>query len=222
MNKAKRRGLALALTAVLLFGQTRTEAQISPTPDRNTTWGAVGTIALGLGAVSQLVMPRMFYADPEVTVGWKSRWHVSVLAPVATLTMLGVLNELAIKDMLKSDRPGCDDTNRGLAHCDTYGSPSTHAYGAFAALGHGVGVFLVDTTKWSGGKVTAGSLVGNVAIPFIAATVTAVSRGAGNWENTGQVLVGGTAGLMLGFVSGMAYSLMQRPECGYSGSLMCW
>ena len=29
-------------------------------------------------------MPRVFYADPEVTVGWKARWHVSVLAPIVT------------------------------------------------------------------------------------------------------------------------------------------
>ena len=26
-----------------------------------------------------MIMPRVFYSDPEVTAGWKARWHVSVL-----------------------------------------------------------------------------------------------------------------------------------------------
>ena len=52
--------------------------------------------------------------------------------------------------------------------------------------------------------------------------VTAIGRGVGNWETGGQVVLGGVTGLALGFLSGMTYSLMQRPECGYTGSLICW
>ena len=59
-------------------------------------------------AGTQLLMPRVFYSDPEVTVGWKARWHVSVLAPVMTLTALAVLNEHALKDSFEGFRPGCN------------------------------------------------------------------------------------------------------------------
>jgi len=171
---------------------------------------------------TQLFMPRVFYSDPEVTVGWKARWHVSVLAPVMTLTAIAAANEFALKDALKSQRPGCDDTNLGLAHCDSYGMLSTHVFAAGAALGHGVGVFVFDTVKWSDGRVNGYSLAGNVITPFILGAVTAVGRGVGNWETTGQIVAGGAVGLGFGFLSGMAYSLLQRPECGYTGNVICW
>jgi hypothetical protein len=44
----------------------------------------------------------------------------------------------------------------------------------------------------------------------------------GNWESGGQIVEGSLAGLGFGFLMGMTYSLMSRPECGYTGNLICW
>jgi hypothetical protein len=177
---------------------------------------------MGAALATQLLMPRVFYSDPEVTVGWKLRFHVSTLAPLMTLTGLTLLNEVAIKDLMKGSRPGCDDTNNGLPNCTSYGMVSSHSFATFAALGHGAAVFFTDTTKWSGGRINGWGLVGNVVLPFMLAGVTAVGRSAGNFESFGQIAAGGLSGLAIGFLSGVTYATMQRPECGYSGSLICW
>lgn len=212
----------LAMLGTLAVAGEASAQPVSPVPERDVTWQTVTGVTLALGAATQVFMPRVFYADPEVTVGWKGRFHVSVLAPVMTLTALAAFNEGTLKDAFKGRRPGCDASNDGLSHCDSYGMMSTHAFGAFAALGHGGAVFLFDTTKWSDGRFNGWGFVGNVATPFVLGLVTAIGRGAGNWEDGGQILLGGITGLGFGFLSGMAYSLMQRPECGYTGSLICW
>jgi hypothetical protein len=212
----------LALPAMLAIGSEAKAQAVSPVPERDVPWQTVTGVTLAAGATLQVLMPRVFYADPEVTVGWKGRWHVSALAPAMTLTALAALNELALKGALQGRRPGCDASNDGLPGCDTYGQLSTHAFGSFAALGHGGAVFLFDTLKWSDGRFNGWGFAGNVGVPFALGMVTAVGRSLGNWESGGQILLGGVAGLTLGFLSGMTYSLMQRPECGYTGSLICW
>lgn len=214
------RRLALLIPALLSFAPQNASAQSRP--DRDDNWAKVSTVSLVIGAGTELLMPRVFYADPEVTVGWKARWHVSVFAPSMTLLALAALNEYGLKDSFAGFRPGCNDDNKGIPECKTYGMMSTHAYGAFSALGQGAAVFLFDTTKWSHGKVNAGSIVGHVAVPLLSAGLTAIARGQSNYETTGQILAGGGAGLVTGFLMGTAYALMQRPECGYSGSLICW
>jgi hypothetical protein len=211
----------IAGCATLLFAAPA-DAQVSPVPNRDKTWQTVTGITMVGSAATQLLMPRVFYSDPEVTVGWKGRWHVSVLAPVMTLTVLTALNEFALKDAFQGARPGCDDTNAGLAHCDSFGMLSTHAFATGAALGNGLGIWIFDTTKWSGGRVNGYALAGDVIAPFVLGAVTWIGRGVGNWENAGQIVVGGLTGIGIGFLAGMTYSLMQRPECGYTGSLICW
>ena len=99
---------------------------------------------------------------------------------------------------------------------------STHSFAAGASLGHGLGVFFVDTFKWSGSRVNGGSIVGNIIVPLALGTVTVVGRGAGNWETGGQIAAGTLAGLAFGALSGVAYSWLQRPECGYTGDIICW
>lgn len=212
----------LAVTALLTAVGSAANAQTSPAPNRDQTWGAVTTATMVSAGAIELLMPRIFYSDPEVTEGWKARWHVSQLAPVMTLTVLTLTNEYALKGAIADPRPGCDATNAGGPNCTTYGSPSTHAFGSFAALGNGAAVWLFDMTKWSDGRFNVGSFVGNVALPLILAGTTAVGRGVGNFENTNQILLGGGIGLALGFLTGMTYSLMSRPECGYTGNLICW
>jgi hypothetical protein len=219
----RRKGCLLVVGALLgLVVSSPASAQVSPIPNRDQGWGVATTVTMGSAAALQLVMPRIFYSDPETTVGWKARWHVSQLAPVMTLALLTATNETLLKDSFADPRPGCDATNQGGPHCDTYGMMSTHAFGAGAALGHGAAVWLFDMTKWSNGRFNAGSFIGNVVLPAILGTVTVVGRGAGNWETGAQIATGGLTGLGFGFLVGTTYALMARPECGYTGDLICW
>jgi hypothetical protein len=235
--------LTLGLSVFAARESTASAQQIQPPQDGSSehTWGAVTSATAALSLATVAVMPRIFYSDPEVTVGWKARWHVSQLAPVLVLTSLSFVNEFALKNAVQAARPGCplmdangnqipafaggtlnDDPGNPFGGCNTYGGPSTHAFAAFSGLGQGVGVFIFDTTKWSNGQINAGALVGDVAVPLILAGITAAGRIGGDWESTAQVLEGGGAGLVLGFLTGMTYALMQRPECGYTGSMICW
>jgi hypothetical protein len=209
--------------ALLVFAvSSPAGAQTSPAPSRDQGWGTATSVTVGAAGAIQLLMPRIFYSDPEATVGWKARWHVSQLAPVMTLTVLALANEYALKGAVKSARPGCDATNTPGPNCETYGSPSTHAFGAFSALGNGAAVWLFDMTKWSDGRFNVGSFIGNVFVPLVLAGVTDVGRGAGNYESGGQIVAGSVAGVGLGFLVGMTYALMARPECGYTGNMFCW
>lgn len=215
--------MRFSIPAIIALVITTTGSAMAQTrPDRDDNWGTVSTVSLVVGAGTELLMPRVFYADPEVTVGWKARWHVSALASSMSLLALAALNEYTLKDGFEGYRPGCSAENKGVPGCQTYGMLSTHAFGGFAALGQGAAVFLFDTTKWSQGRLNAGSFVGHVAVPLLAATFNAIGRGAGDFETTGQILAGGGAGLLTGFLTGTTYALMQRPECGYTGSLICW
>lgn len=213
---------ALALLLVITLGSPATRAQGDAAPERSRGWDSA-TTALALSAAGiQLVMPRVFYSDPEVTVGWKARWHVSVLAPSMTLAALALINEQWLKDAFKGHRPGCDEASRGLSECSTYGMMSSESQLAFSALGQGTGVFLVDTIKWSGGRFNGGAFAGHVGVPLVLSLLTAVGRSAGNLETAGQAWVGAGAGFVSGIGMGVLYALMQRPECGYGGSLICW
>jgi hypothetical protein len=219
--------LPLTIAAVSCFlcgsASTRTAAaQTTPAPTRDSTWGGVtdATAVAALGAA--ILMPRVFYPSPEVTVGTKARWHVSVLAPVMTYAAFTLVNDQFLKDEIKSLRPGCDDSNLGGPGCETFGGPSSHAFAASAAFGHGVAVFLFDTTKWSDGRANAASAFGNIGLPLILGGITFVGRHRGGFENGGQLVAGGTLGLATGFLLGTTYALMQRPECGYSGAMLCW
>jgi hypothetical protein len=214
--------LAPTLLVLSVSSPARAQAAPSAVPNRDQGWGVASSVTMGAAGAIELLMPRIFYADPEVTVGWKARWHVSQLAPVMTLTVLTLANEYLVKGVLKDPRPGCDASNTPGTNCNTYGSPSTHAFGSFAALGQGSAVWLFDMTKWSDGRFNAASFVGNVAVPLVLAGVTDAGRAAGNWETGGQIAIGSVAGVALGFLSGMAYSLMARPECGYTGNMICW
>ena len=206
----------------LLTGSHVASAQTTAAPHRSDAWGTATTMT-AVGALgTQLFMPRVFYADPEVTVGWKARWHVSALAPVMTLTSLALLNEYGLKDKFEGFRPGCDATNQGGPGCKTYGNLSTHSFAAFSAFGQGTGVFLVDTFKWSDGRFNIGGFAGNVVLPLTLAVITGIGRSSGDYETGGQIVAGGGLGLASGLVTGLVYGLMQRPECGYSGSLVCW
>lgn len=191
-------------------------------PERSAAWDdATKILALSAAGV-QLIMPRIFYADPEVTSGWKARWHFSVLAPSMTLLTLSLFNEQVLKDEFKGHRPGCDDMNMGVPGCEGYGMMSTHSFMAASAFGQGLGIFLVDTTKWSDGRLNAGSLAANVVVPGVLTVITTIGRTAGNWEDGGQAWGSAAIGAALGLGLGTLYATLQRPECGYGGDIICW
>ncbi len=221
---ARATGLTLAASIFLSVATPReASAQVGAAPVRQKDWKNVTGAAVLIGGATQLLMPRIAYTDSEVTVGWKARWHISVLAPVMTITTLALVNEYQLKYSVKGYRPNCNENNQDLVEgCTDYGAPSTHTFAAFAALGHGAGVFLIDTTKWSDGRVNVFSVIGNLGVPLLTSILTYAGRGVGNWEKPGQNLVGATLGLGTGFLLGMTYALLQRPECGYTGGLICW
>jgi hypothetical protein len=210
---------AATLVACALAGES---ALAQNTPKRDQTWQTVSTLTLATGAGLQLLMPRVGYFETDTSLGWKPRWHASVLAPVMTLAVVGMANEMALKDGIKGYRPGCDETNEGVAGCESYGAPSTHAFGAAAALGHGTAVFLIDSLKWNGGRFNAPAFIGDVALPLVLGVVTLAGRSAGNYESGGQIVAGATLGLGFGLASGAVYGLMRSPGCGYSQGVICW
>lgn len=222
MTRGKAWWAALPAAVLVLAVGSSADAQVTPAPGRDQNWGVATTVTMATAGAVELLMPRIFYSEPESTVGWKARWHVSQLAPVMTLTVLTIANELLVKQAIGDRPPGCDDTNTPGPHCDGYASPSTQAFGGFAALGQGAAVWLFDMTKWSGGRFNVGSFIGNVAVPFVLAGITDVGRSVGNWESGGQILAGSVAGLGFGFLMGMTYSLLARPGCGYTNNLICW
>ena len=211
--------LALAGCAATLGASTRATAA---EPSRDRTWGGV-TAATAVAAVTVgLAMPRMFYAGAEVTGGFHARWHVSQLAPVMTIATLAFVNENFLKAKVAGPRPGCDDTNAGGPGCTDFGAPSTHAFVAGSTLGHGLAVFFIDTTKWSDGNVSGASVVGNILVPLILGGFTLGGRAQGNFETGGQLAAGATVGLGVGILTGLVYSTMAKPECGYLGGVICW
>lgn len=194
-------------------------AQTAEPVERSATWDTVTFVTALSAAGVELLMPRVADALPERTLGWKARHHVTVLVPALALGGIAALNEFWLRpDVFKGPRPGCDD--KGGPDC--MGLFSTHVLGSFAAVGHGAAVFLVDTMTSSNDKINYGSLIGHVAVPFVFSTVTAVGRGAGNWEGTGQIFASAGTGLGLGLLVGFAYATLQPPECGYTGALLCW
>jgi hypothetical protein len=225
-RKASRtRRVLITFGALLLVSLTasKASAQVAPNPDRDKTWRGVTNVTALAGLGAQLITPRIFYPAPEVTVGWKARWHASQLAPVMTLATITLVNEVFLKDRIAGNRPGCDDSNQGLVqNCQDFGAPSSHSFAAASAFGHGVAVFLVDTMKWSDGRVNGLSVVANIALPLVLGGITLVGRSSGNFESGGQIATGATLGLGFGFLTGLMYAEMARPECGYSGSLFCW
>lgn len=224
MSRALRTLVAGAVFAATAGAASSASAQTLPPPDRNQTWGTVSTVSALVGMSSQLLMPRLAYSDSEATIGWKARWHASVLAPLMTLTTFALLNEYVVKPEITSYRPGCGQSNPGVPGCTSFGMPSTHSFVAFSALGHGSAVFIVDTLKWNEGKVNAGAVIGNVALPLVAATLTAVGRTVDNpsYEHTDQMLVGGAFGLGFGLLLGATYSMLRAPDCGYGSGVLCW
>ncbi|MEM1031868.1 MAG: hypothetical protein AAGA56_00310 [Myxococcota bacterium] len=226
-------GLSLGVAVTALgAGDAYAQAQgaIPPLVERDGNWNTVSNVSLGLGVASVTLMPRVYYSSPDATVGWKARWHFSSLAPVMSMVGTTLLVDQPIKEAIQSPRPDCtvDQTLARLdgSGCETFGGPSAHAFAAWGAFGYGTTVFLVDTFRYSDAEFSAGSLVGNVLVPFAAAVMTNVARGQDGagvaHESTGQIVAGTLPGMGIGALLGLGYSMLQEPDCGYGGFVFCW
>ncbi|UQA63836.1 hypothetical protein E8A73_030370 [Polyangium aurulentum] len=189
-------------------------------------------MSLAVGASTVFLMPRVYYSDPESTVGWKGRWHFSMLAPSMTMVAATFLVDGPIRRAIESPRPGCSVDQTLVANpgseCESFGGPSTHAFASWGSTGVGVGVFLVDTFKYSRGRFHVGSFIGNIFVPFAASMMVSVGRGVdvpgttAPFESGGQVAAGALSGFFSGLLVGGAYALLQRPSCGYGNAIFCW
>jgi len=220
------------LFSATLWAPREAAAQVPAIAPRDSTWGTVSNVTMIAGAAIVTLMPRVYYNDPEATVGWKARWHVSMLAPALSLTALTLLVDGPIRNAIKAPRPGCtlDQTSAALpgSECESFGMPSTQSFASWGSTGGGTAIFLVDTLKYSNGKFNGGSFVGNVAVPLVLSVVTSAGRaadpGAGVFphETVPQIVVGSVTGFVTGALLGLGYALLQRPNCGYGGNFICW
>ena len=227
-----------ALAATIGFeSPAAAQTSVPATVPRDAGWGTVSDIAMTIGVVTPFLMPRVYYSDPTATVGWKGRWHVSMLAPAMTMLGASLLVDLPIKKEAKGVRPGCTFSDTQVqfpgSGCETFGGPSTHAFASYGALGTGTVIFLVDTFKYSDGRFSAPGFIGNIAIPLTAAVFTTVGRAIEQgqditgaplraYEDPGQIAAGAISGLLTGALVGLTYSMLQRPSCGYGDALFCW
>lgn len=215
-----------------LFAPREAAAQtIPPFAERDTNWDAVSNMTTVMSASTVFLMPRLYYSDPEATVGWKGRWHVSSFAPTMTMTALTLFVDGPIRNAIKSNRPGCttEQTKAALvgSGCESYGGPSTQAFASFGATGTGLGIFLVDTFKYSDGRFSVPSFIGNLAVPLTLSVVTAIGRtvepgSAVGFESPGQVVAGALPGFFGGMLIGFTYAMLQKPSCGYGNNVFCW
>lgn len=227
---------SLGLVAASWINSSEAFAQstVDPIVIRDGDWATVSQVSTIIGASTVFLMPRVYYSDPESTVGWKGRWHFSHFAPMMTMAAATLLVDGPIKNAVQSVRPGCSGVDPTVAgprsNCETYGGPSTLAFASWGAFGVGTGIFLVDTIKYSKGRFHAGSFIGNVVVPLAAGVVTSVSRSVGEetgsgtlqFESDKQILAGTFIGMGSGLLVGFAYAMLQRPSCGYGNAVFCW
>jgi len=217
--------------AALAPREAAAQTTVTPIVQRDTNWGIVSNVTMVVGAATVFLMPRVYYNDPEATVGWKGRWHFSVLAPAMTMTALTLMVDIPVKNGLQSVRPGCsvDQTLNAFpgSNCESFGGPSTQSYASWGATGAGLGIFLVDTLKYSQKRFNVGSFIGYVALPLTLSVFSSIGRGVAPgtsqaYEDAGQIVAGALTGFASGLIVGGGYAMFQRPNCGYGNAIFCW
>jgi hypothetical protein len=236
-------GCCILSATFLASVEAAAQTAVPPIVERDRNWEAVSNIFLAVGTASVLLTPRVYYNDPQATVGWKGRWHWSILAPAMTMFAVTTLTELPIKESLESVRPGCTVEQTIVrfpgSNCETFGGPSTHALASWGATGMGTGIFLVDTIKYSDGRLNGPAFIGQIALPLLSSIFVSIGRGVDidndanttgvpnpitlqPFEDTGQIVAGTLTGFASGLTLGFAYAMLQKPSCPYGNSLICW
>jgi hypothetical protein len=148
-----------------------------------------------------------------------------------TLTVASLFVDGPIRGAIESPRPGCDVGETRVAFvdggCESFGGPSTQAFAAWSATGSGLGIFLVDTLKYSDGRFSVPGFIGNFAVPLTASIITSIGRSvepgdANAYESVGQNFAGLLPGFFSGLLVGIAYGMWQPPNCGYGDKIFCW
>ncbi len=109
-----------------------------------------------------------------------------LLAPTLVLlsTILALFN--ALKSAIGATRPGCSDPKNPCGDSDPYETMSSHSFAGFSAFGQGTAIFLVDTMKYSDGRISGGSLaIGNVD-PCRSSSQGVTAAGRGRGESAGR------------------------------------
>jgi hypothetical protein len=220
----------LSITAATLAPREAAAQSAPPVVQRDKNWDIVSNVTMVAGVSIVSLMPRVYFNDPEATVGWKGRWHISALAPIMTMTALTLMIDIPIKNAIKTPRPGCgtDTTVFPLTECASFGAPSTQSYAAWGATGAGLGIFLVDTVKWSDGRFNVPYFIGDVALPLTLSIFSSVSRSVAPGattqphEDPGAIVAGALTGFASGLIVGGAYALLQKPSCGFGNNIFCW
>jgi hypothetical protein len=62
------------------------------------------------------------------------------------------------------------------------------------------------------------------SLSIITSVLRGIDSGATNraFEDPLQMTAGAISGFVTGALVGLGYTLFQRPNCGYGGSLFCW
>ena len=217
-------GIAVTLfTAATLAGADAHADPPTPPPSRSDGWNQATNILAFTSVATQVLMPRVFFSDPEVTAGWKARWHVSVLAPAMTLTALAFFNEVQLKNSIGGAQPGCGTarTREGRAARPTASCPRSPSSPARLSD-------RASASFWS--TPSSGATAKSTRAPS-----SAKSGYRSSWRpsppSVGRRATGKTAGnlgeaqpsgSLQGWGLGLLYASLQRPECGYTGNLICW
>src|SRR5688572_26850316 len=72
-------------------------AHAQESAQRDATWGTVTLVTAISAASVELLMPRVADSLPERTLGWKARWHATVLLPAVVSGGLAAVNELWLR-----------------------------------------------------------------------------------------------------------------------------
>lgn len=236
-------GCGIVSATFLAPREAAAQTEVPPIVYRDTNWETVSNVFLAVGTASVFLTPRVYYNDPQATVGWKGRWHWSMFAPAMTMLAVTTLTEIPIKASLESARPGCTVEETIVrfpgSNCETFGGPSSHALASWGATGMGTGIFLVDTLKHSDGRFNLPAFIGNIGLPLVSSIFVSIARSVDidndantegistpitlqPFENTGQVVAGSLTGFATGLTLGFAYAMLQKPSCPYGNSLICW
>src|SRR5271170_3689492 len=131
--------LAVFSGTLLAPREAAAQPAVTPIAARSGTWGTISNVTMVVNAGIVTLMPRIYYNDPEATVGWKARWHISMLAPALSMTALTLLVAGPIGGAVQTPRPGCTPDNSGdifpNSGCNSYAMPSTQSFASWGSTG---------------------------------------------------------------------------------------
>ena len=189
---------------------------------RSAPWQTATTITAVAAMGSQVLMPRVFFSDPNVTVGWKARWHVSVLAPAMTLTALAFLNESAVKGGSRLLSPGVQREQRGDRKLSRLRLPLLPGVRSLVGVCARDGGLRDRHAEVERRPTERGGVRGRCGAASRSCRADRRRSGGGKLgrPRSGSSFERGGPGVRSRH--GDRVSLLARPECPYGSGLICW